>query len=128
MNPTQTMLLLTYTPRADSESRGYEDWLREVDNPFFSSQPAVRGYTNWRVVEASVGTVEYTDFDIVYVDGRDGFEQVFLEQPEARKFAEEWVQKWGRDPASRDLAAGVNFRAAVAEAVAAPGRRSPADS
>lgn len=119
---TDTCLFLPNTPRDDARERDYDQWLRKVDNPFFNGRPQVRGYTNWRVVEPKIGTVEYTDFDLVYVDGRDGFEQVFLEDPEAREFAGAWVRKWGRDPNETALAAGVNFRAAVAEVVASPDR------
>ena len=45
------MLVVTYTPRADSASRGYEQWLRDVDNPFFSAQPGIVLYENWKVLE-----------------------------------------------------------------------------
>ena len=40
-SPSQVMCLLTYTPRADSASRGYDDWLRSIDNPFFNGIPGI---------------------------------------------------------------------------------------
>ncbi len=36
-NISSLMLQIAYTPREDSNDRRYEDWLREVDAPFFNS-------------------------------------------------------------------------------------------
>ena len=45
------MILITYNVREGAEADGYEQWLRDIDNPFFNSVPGIRHYTNWKVVE-----------------------------------------------------------------------------
>lgn len=36
MERVKDLILLVYTPREDSNARGYEAWLQEIDNPFFN--------------------------------------------------------------------------------------------
>jgi hypothetical protein len=117
---TRRSLFLPNTPRSDARARGYEDWLRTVDNPFFNSQPGIAGYSNFKVVEAKCGSVEYSDFDLVYIDEDKSFEDIFIGNAEAQQFARDWVTQWGQAPDDPDLASGVNFRACVAEVVASP--------
>jgi len=117
---TQRCLFLPNTPREDARERGYEDWLRTVDNPFFNSQPGIAGYTNFKVLEAKIGAVEFTDFDLVYIDEDRAFEDIFVRNPQAAEFAQGWVAQWGRAPEAQDMLDGVNFCACVAEVVAAP--------
>ncbi len=51
IGPYDAMSLITYTPRADSNDRGYEQWLIDVDNPFFNGSPVCVRYTNWKVID-----------------------------------------------------------------------------
>lgn len=118
-NAKKTMLLLTYTPRADVSLDKYHQWLRDVDNPFFNSRPAVRHYTNWRVVEAKVGVQTFTHFDLLEVDGLDGFEKAFGDE-KLVEFARNWVRLWGQvqDPDLPDQS--VNYQVFLCDQVAAP--------
>ena len=118
---TDWCLLLPNTPRADARERGYDQWLREVDNPFFNGLEPVASYTNFAVREARVGTVEFSDFDIFHVDGPDGFERVVT--GEALEFASAWSRDWGSQSDVEDPTAGVNYSACVAKAIASPERR-----
>src|SRR5438477_577884 len=45
-------VFLTYTLPEDALARGYENWLRDVDNPFFNAIPGVGRYENWRIARA----------------------------------------------------------------------------
>lgn len=99
------MLFLTYTPRADSELRGYGPWLRKIDNPFFNSVPGVAHYTNWKVVKGDVG-LDWTYFDFLRIEDGVSLETVWANEDLA-KFAAGWTELWGRAPNAQDLA--VNY-------------------
>lgn len=114
---TNTLLLLPYTPRADAQSRRYDEWLRNVDNPFLNAQSEIVHYTNWRIREAVLGRVEYTDFDAMYVDSEDAFD-CLLANPEAGEHITAWIKKWGARPDDTDIAE--NFTVAVAKLIASP--------
>ena len=92
------MLLLPYTPREDSAARGYETWLRDVDNPFFNSVPGIAHYTNWRVLIPHVA-VPYTHFDFLGLEkpGADAVGEVWGNKDLA-EFAAGWSTSWGRYP------------------------------
>ena len=114
------MLLLTYTPRRDVDLAAYHEWLRTVDNPFFNSRPAVKHYANWRVAEPKVGHENFTHFDLLEIDGPNGFGAVFGDEAIAA-FARDWVRLWGEIP-DPDLAdQSPNYRVLLCECVAAPG-------
>ena len=53
MERVKDLILLVYTPREDSNARGYEAWLQEIDNPFFNDIPGIRHYTNWKTTSAA---------------------------------------------------------------------------
>jgi hypothetical protein len=111
------LALITTTPRADAHSRGYDDWLRAVDNPFLNSIEAIVSYTNWRVDEAEFGEVRFTDFDLMAVDGADGWDQMVGDEA-MRDFALGWIKEWGAAP---DGEMDENFQVNVAEVIATPG-------
>lgn len=62
---SDAMVFLPYTPRADADARGYDDWLREVDNPFFNAVPGIVHYSNWKVVGLAK-TAAFSHFDFMY--------------------------------------------------------------
>jgi hypothetical protein len=119
MARTGVMLLLTYTPREDTDLQAYHRWLREVDNPFFNSRAAVKHYANWRVVEPKVGAPSFTHFDLLYVEDLKGFEAVFGDEA-VEKFAKEWVRKWGKVPDPELPDQSVNYHAYLCERIAGP--------
>jgi hypothetical protein len=102
------MLLLTYTPREDSHSRGYEDWLRRVDNPFFNSVPGIREYTNWKLLSAPDPATPYTHFDFMGFEPAATVASVWS-NPRLAEFAAGWTRDWGRYPAASAAEMGVNY-------------------
>ncbi|MEZ5101766.1 MAG: hypothetical protein R3C15_18600 [Thermoleophilia bacterium] len=104
MAPSAHLLLLTYTPREDVDERGYDDWVRDVDNPFWMGVPGIVHYTSWKIARPLVGSVPFTHLDLMFLDGPDGFERVFGRQ-DAIDFAREWCDLWGATPDADDLAA-----------------------
>lgn len=104
MAPSEHLLLLTYTPRDDVDDRGYDDWVRDVDNPFWMGVPGIVDYTSWKIARPLVGSVAFTHLDLMFLDGPEGFERVFG-RPDAIEFAREWCELWGATPDADDLAA-----------------------
>jgi hypothetical protein len=108
------MVLLPYTPRADSGSRGYHDWLRTVDNPFFNSVPGILHYSNWLVDEVVRGSLGFTHFDFMIMEGPDSPAGVWSNQAVV-DFAAGWTRNWGAEPENPDLS--VNYHSAMASRV-----------
>ncbi len=113
---TRHVAFITNTPRADAHERGYDEWLRGVDNPFLNSVPEILSYTNWRVDAAEVGTIRYTDYDLMDIAGLDGWEAMVSNQ-EMSDFALGWIKEWGQAP---DGEMADNFQVNVAELIASP--------
>jgi hypothetical protein len=105
-----SMLFLPYTPRDDADARGYDDWLRSVDAPFFNSVPGIAHYSNWKVAEVLTGTVPFTHFDFLLLEGPSA--QVWA-NTRLQDFAAGWLAKWGRDPSNADLS--VNYHTYMAD-------------
>lgn len=101
------MLFLTYTPRSDSEERGYGPWLRKVDNPFFNSVPGIAHYTNWKVIKGGEGVIPWTYFDFLRLENGVTLETVWGNK-DLTKFATGWTKLWGREPDAADMA--VNYQ------------------
>lgn len=112
-------LLLTYTPRRDVDLDVYHQWLRDVDNPFFNSQPVVRQYVNYHVVESVLGYENFTHFDLLEIEGDGGPDSVFQDSTIA-EFARNWVRLWGAVPDPDAPDQSVNYKVMLCEAVAAP--------
>ncbi|MEQ8248112.1 MAG: hypothetical protein RID42_10585 [Alphaproteobacteria bacterium] len=89
----RTMVLLTYTPGTDVERLGYDEWLREIDNPFFNTIPGIAHYSNWKVLEGG-DDLPFTHFDLLGLDGPEAVEPVWFNQ-ELDRFRSGWVAKWG---------------------------------
>jgi hypothetical protein len=113
-----TLLLLGYDIHPAADAAEYEQWLRDVDCPFWNGQPGVHRYENWKVSEDKVGELGFPYFDLIWLQDGETFESV-MGQPDAQRFAAEWIRRWGLEPEHPDPAR--NFRASVAEIVAAPG-------
>lgn len=87
------MILITYNVRDGAEADGYEQWLRDVDNPFFNSVPGIRHYTNWKVT-AAVPDQPFRFVDFLVVDDVTRLEDVWF-HPDLNRFRTEWVGLWG---------------------------------
>jgi hypothetical protein len=108
------MLLVTYTIREGSEERGYDDWLRRVDNPFFNASPGVFHYSNWKVTGGVNHFAPKTHFDFLGMTDMASLDLVW-NGPELNRFRHEWRLLWGvADPT--DYAA--NSQAYLCERVA----------
>lgn len=111
------MLFLTYTPREDSERRGYSPWLRSTDTPFFNTVPGIQHYANWRLIESDGSSkVDWGWFDFLHIEPGKTVEEIWSNQRLA-EFANNWNIKWGRDPDNPDLS--VNYQVHEAKRVQA---------
>jgi hypothetical protein len=115
MNPSQTMLLLTYTPRSDAEAREYNQWLREIDNPFFNAVPWIVVYTNWKIVAQHVGTVPFTHFDTMLVEDEAAVERIWSNS-EVQRFADGWRELWALNPGADEMSP--NYQVAICREIA----------
>jgi hypothetical protein len=113
---TSHVAFISNTPRDDAHDRGYDDWLRDVDNPFLNNIPAILSYTNWRVEGAVVGSAPYTDYDLMDIVGPEGWDAMVADD-DMREFALGWIEQWGRAP---DGEMDENFQVNIAEVIATP--------
>ena len=112
------MLLLTYNVGAHVNKEEYEQWVRNVDNPFFNKIPGVVRYSNWKVVAEKVGKVAFTYYDLMEIEDLDAVEKVWG-NTELQQFARKWTERWsvyGTD----EKFVGVNFQVLLGEEFAAP--------
>ena len=118
--PTDTMLFLNYTPRSDVDARGYDVWVRDIDNLFWSNTPGIAHYTNWKIARTLVGALPFTHFDFMFLDEIDGFGKVFGRE-DAQAFAKGWSDDWGRLPQSEDPADNAHIHRCAPVAVPSSG-------
>ena len=97
---SDVMVFLPYTPRADADARGYDDWLRQVDNPFFNAVPGIVHYSNWKVAGAAKAFA-FSHFDFMYLDPSraDGV----WSNAAVLAFAAAWTARWGAFPDAADV-------------------------
>ncbi len=118
MPKRRAMLLLTYKLGAHVDQQEYEQWLREVDNPFFNSVPGVQRYANWKVLDEKLGRVAFTHYDLLELDDLDAWEKVW-ENQKLQEFAQAWTQRWSVHGTDQQYA-GLNFQVMLCEEIAAP--------
>lgn len=115
-SPTGTMFFLPYIPRADSDARGYDQWIRDVDNPFFNGVDGIELYINWKVGRVLKGSLDFTHADFMYVDPAK--EAHIWSNQTVAEFAQGWTDSWGKDPKNEDLS--VNYHVYRLEQEAGP--------
>jgi hypothetical protein len=115
---TPWCMFLPYVPRDDAAALGYDDYLRQIDNPFFNSDvvPEIVSDANWRKVSEPVGQEWWTDFDLMFVEGPEAVPGLFA-NPRASSFMADFVRNWGRLP---NGTAEENFSGVLAHRVAGP--------
>ncbi len=118
MAKRRAMLLLTYNLGTHVNKTEYEQWLREVDNPFFNRIPGIIRYTNWKVVEPKVGDVGFTYFDLMEIEDLDAWEKVWGNK-ELQQFAHSWTERWSVHGTDEKYM-GMNYQVLLCEEVAAP--------
>ena len=89
-----TMVFLSYTLPADALPRGYEPWLREVDNPFFNAVPGMGRYENWRNVTQDPADLPFEHFDFLHPATAEDLERVWFDA-DLDAFRKGWIRKWG---------------------------------
>lgn len=119
---TRTMFFLPYIPRDDSDARGYDKWIRDVDNPFFNSVDGIELYINWKVGRVLKGALDFTHVDFMYVDPAK--EEAIWSNPDVAAFAQGWTDSWGSDPANADLSVNYHVYRLVQESGAEGFNRS----
>ncbi len=95
------MLLLTYTPRKDVDLEKYENWLREVDNPFFNNVKGISHYTNWKIINKNIN-LKFSYFDFLAFENINLFDSVWNSK-EVVDFTASWRKLWGQAPNNEDL-------------------------
>ncbi|PPR79635.1 MAG: hypothetical protein CFH01_00300 [Alphaproteobacteria bacterium MarineAlpha2_Bin1] len=95
------LVLLTYTPRKETDIEKYENWLINVDNPFFNSLNKVYHYSNWKVLGGSEN-FGFTYFDFLTFNSLSDFNTTW-NSTEVREFTSEWRRMWGQAPHSDKL-------------------------
>jgi hypothetical protein len=89
------VIFIAYTIPDDAEARGYADWLRRVDMPFFNGIPGVHHYANWRLTEILAGAPPVWDwFDFQGLAAEDDLERVWFD-PGLDDFRANWLKLWG---------------------------------
>ena len=106
---SRDLMLLVYTPREDSNSRGYDEWLQEIDNPFFNQIDGIKHYTNWKVSSVADCAFPYTHFDFMYLDDANSKDKVWGNS-EVAKFAQGWTDSWGRYPKATPEEMQMNYQ------------------
>ena len=114
-----TMVFLSYTLPADALARGYERWLREVDNPFFNAIPGTGRYENWRNVECRPADLPFAHFDFLHPASAADLERVWF-APDLDAFRRGWVRKWGYGAAGAAPANPANAMGWLAQRLTAP--------
>ncbi len=89
-----TMVFLSYTLPADALARGYEPWLREIDNPFFNAIPGMGLYENWKNVEMRPASLPFQHFDFLHPTSAADLERVWF-NTDLDAFRQGWIKKWG---------------------------------
>jgi hypothetical protein len=110
-------VFLTYTLPADALARGYETWLRDVDNPFFNTIPGVGRYENWRIAREQTPSLGYTHFDLMFVASEDALQRAWFDA-RLDAFRTGWIAEWGYG-----AAAPVNTFAYLMRGTGAPAAR-----
>jgi len=111
-------LFFPYVPRADAAELGYDEYLREIDNPFFNSDvvPEVVSDANWRKIRNAVGHEWWTDFDLMLIESPEAANGLFA-NARATEFMAGFARQWGRVP---EGTAADNFSGVLAKRVGAP--------
>lgn len=89
------VIFIAYTVPADAEARGYSQWLRDVDMPFFNAIPGTGHYANWRVGDVLKGQPRPWDyFDFQGLNSEADLDRVWFD-PGLDDFRKNWLKLWG---------------------------------
>lgn len=89
------VVFIAYAVGPTAEEKGYSDWLRNVDMPFFNAIPGTLHYANWRLISLEVGEPTVWDyFDFQGLVCENDLERVWF-NPDLDHFRSEWLRLWG---------------------------------
>jgi hypothetical protein len=89
------VIFIAYTVGAEAEAKGYADWLRRVDMPFFNAIPGTRHYANWRLTEViSEPPPAWDWFDFQGLAEERDLDRVWF-NPDLDEFRANWLRLWG---------------------------------
>jgi hypothetical protein len=88
------MLLIVYALPEDADARGYDDWLRRVDNPFFNAASCIAHYGNWKVAGGVNPFAPQTHFDFLCLATEADFDPAWNDA-DLNAFRREWKRLWG---------------------------------
>jgi hypothetical protein len=89
-----TMLFITYSVRADADHLVYEEWLRQVDNPFFNAVPGIVHYSNWKISAGAHALAPNVYFDFLGLDSPAALDFVWNDAA-VNAFRHRWRLRWG---------------------------------
>lgn len=95
------VLFIVYRTAPDALARGYEPWLRDIDNPFFNAIPGIWHYANWKV-DGDADQALFSHFDFLGLERDGDLERVWF-NPDLDAFRRGWVAKWGYGPSPKAL-------------------------
>ena len=93
LGAAECCIFLAYTLPETAMERGYEPWLRAVDNPFFNAIPGIHHYANWKLAPAPEG-LGWTHYDFLALQSEADLERVWF-NPDLDAFRSGWIAKWG---------------------------------
>lgn len=99
---TDDLVFLMYSVRPGIDIPGYEQWLHEVDCPFFNSVETINYYANWKVIDGFYN-LPFAMFDFMTFRNRDDM-QASWSNPKMLDFTVEWERLWGNDPTGANKA------------------------
>lgn len=124
LGQSAAMIFIPYRLPEGAEARGYADWLRAVDNPFFNAIPGIHHYANWKRAEMLAGQAPGWDwFDFKGLTFPEDLERVWF-NPELDQFRKGWLELWGYgagEPRERPAFLGYSYLFTLTHASAEPG-------
>lgn len=92
LSSCRQMVFIAYSVPSDAEDRGYSDWLRRIDNPFFNAVQGMGHYANWRLTGPAPFPWDYFDYMAISTVG--DLESVWFDKG-LDGFRKEWLRLWG---------------------------------
>ena len=93
---TDDLVFLMYSIRPGIDIPGYEQWLKDIDCPFFNRFDTIHYYANWKIIDGFYN-VPFSMFDFMAFKGLDDLEASWSD-PELLQFTVDWELQWGNDP------------------------------
>ena len=100
---TDDLVFLMYSVRPGIDIPAYEQWLVDVDCPFFNSVDTIHYYANWKVT-AGFYNLPFAMFDFMSFRSVADLTATWT-NPAVLEFADNWEKLWGNEPSGANKAA-----------------------